>query len=408
MRDALRATRERKGFPCDSKWHTLAVAGSLGLFASWNAVADDTSSTTWSDPSATRPAARSSPPQRRGRRRRRKPPNRRRAGAPGTDRVGRQSVRHGPPPGTTSGRHHRRHRHRQHAPGTIDRRDRSQTATRRRRRPHGRPASRGGPAVPSAATRPRRFNFSTAASWPSTRSGSTKPKATRGRPPSFYVNWDRFDYRPENLLEDIRRERPAFAETAPDSTGDAPSTPPPPDASPVTEWSGQPRATSTPASYQTKRPPRPASRSLPWRPLRQCECRRSLVGRNAPVAGDGRFAGGQRRHGPPSTRAGDDVHSPLRRKAAPVASFGDPSRPTLPPNGVLVQGSSPPAAPVYFPVRRDQPSINAPFPAQNDVALKPMHDPYLGDDSTTTDKLSAGVQAMRESTPPPPPSITST
>ncbi len=83
-----------------------------------------------------------------------------------------------------------------------------------------------------------------------------------------------------------------------------------------------------------------------------------------------------------------------------MASFtGSANRPTLPPNGVLVQGSSPPPSPVYFPVRRDQPSINAPFPAQNDVALKPMHDPYLGDDATTTDKLSAGVQAMRESTP---------
>ena len=43
-----------------SKWHTLAVIGSLGFFASWNAVADDTSPTNWTDPSAARAAARSS------------------------------------------------------------------------------------------------------------------------------------------------------------------------------------------------------------------------------------------------------------------------------------------------------------------------------------------------------------
>ena len=37
------------------------------------------------------------------------------------------------------------------------------------------------------------------------------------------VNWDRFDYRPENLLEDIRRERPVLANAAPAiPPGDAP------------------------------------------------------------------------------------------------------------------------------------------------------------------------------------------
>ena len=162
----------------------------------------------------------------------------------------------------------------------------------------------------------------------------------------------------------------------------------------MTAWSGQPPAAATPASYQYQ------TASSVAQP---------------PVAGANPNAGGRSSaemlllQAMDDLRAGNDEMARHRleqamssitpsAQSAPVASFGGSgTRPTLPPNGVLVQGSSPP--PVYFPVRRDQPSINAPFTAQNDVALKPMHDPYLGDDSATTDKQSAGVQAMRESTP---------
>jgi hypothetical protein len=164
----------------------------------------------------------------------------------------------------------------------------------------------------------------------------------------------------------------------------------------VTEYSGQPRAAATPAAYQTTAPTTPSVAQTPATPA------------NANAGGRG-SAEMLLLQAMDDLRAGNDDMARRRleqamtsiaptAQTAPVASFGGSgSRPTLPPNGVLVQGSSPP--PVYFPARRDQPSMNAPFSAQNDVALKPMHDPYLGDDSTTTDKLSAGVQAMRESSP---------
>ncbi len=224
------------------------------------------------------------------------------------------------------------------------------------------------------------------------------------------VNWDRFDYRPENLLEDIRRERPALANAAPAiPPGDAPFNARPSvtsaaeSASPVTAWSGQPPAAATPASYQT----------TSYQTTSYQTAAPSVA--QPPVAAANANAGGRSSaemlllQAMDDLRAGNDEMARHRleqamssitpsAQTAPVASFGGSgTRPTLPPNGVLVQGSSPP--PVYFPVRRDQPSINAPFTAQNDVALKPMHDPYLGDDSATTDKQSAGVQAMRESTP---------
>ena len=135
----------------------------------------------------------------------------------------------------------------------------------------------------------------------------------------------------------------------------------PTSANPVTAWSGQPPLAATPASYQTAsyQTAVPMSRRLPSlgpmrmpavarRPKCSC-CRRWTI------------------CGPATTRwpAIDSNRRcpPFPSRKSPVASFGGSgARPTLPPNGVLVQGSSPP--PVYFPVRRDQPSINAPFTAQ--------------------------------------------
>ena len=129
-----------------SKWHTLAVVGSLGLFASWNAVADDTSPTNWTDPSAARPAARSSASTNTG------------SGATEGHRIVDELVRQALVE-LDANRFDTGRRLAQRAaaisaacgivstaPGAVNRRDRSETATRRRGHSHGCPACRGGPA----------------------------------------------------------------------------------------------------------------------------------------------------------------------------------------------------------------------------------------------------------------------
>jgi hypothetical protein len=92
---------------------------------------------------------------------------------------------------------------------------------------------------------------------------------------------------------------------------------------------------------------------------------------------------------------------------SPVASFAGYAAAANRPMG-LTPGGLVPTAPGYtptaatstfFPVRRDQPNVAPIAPSVADVALKPMHDPFLGDDATTTDKLSAGAQTMREAMP---------
>jgi hypothetical protein len=115
-------------------------------------------------------------------------------------------------------------------------------------------------------------------------------------------------------------------------------------------------------------------------------------------------------------RAGRDELARLRIEQAlnsiqasaqspPVASFGGYAGAANHPAG-LTPGGLVPATPGYtpsmatfFPVRRDQPNVAPIAPSASDVALKPMHDPFLGDDATTTDRLSPGAQAMRESMP---------
>jgi hypothetical protein len=380
-----------------SKWHTLAVVGSLGLFASWNAVADDTSPTNWTDPSPARPAARTSAAANNGN------------GATESRRIVDELVRQGlieldANRFDTARRLAQRAAAIAAATGIVNTRPEQLIAEIDRKQ------QRFSVVVPTASRRPERSHKAEAIQlldhgiMALDQKRFDEAESYARQAVQLQVNWDRFDYRPENLLEDIRRERPAVANAgAANPASNAPFNSRPTaaeNASPVTAWSGQPRAAATPASYQTAAPTAPTTSPSVAQP---------------PVAAANANAGGRSSaemlllQAMDDLRAGNDEMARHRleqamnsisggAQSAPVASFnGSASRPTLPPNGVLVQGSSPP--PVYFPVRRDQPSMNAPFPVQNDVALKPMHDPYLGDDATTTDKLSAGAQAMRESLP---------
>jgi hypothetical protein len=384
-----------------SKWHTLAVVGSLGFFASWNAVADDTSPTTWTDPSAARAAVRSSAAAKPG------------TGAPESHRIVDELVRQALVE-LDANRFDTARRLAQRAAAICAATGIVSTRPEQLISEIDRKQQRANVVIPTAARRaegtPRSERSHKAEAIQLLDHGIMALDQKRfdeaenfaRQAAQLPVNWDRFDYRPENLLEDIRRERPAVANAgAARPASDAPFNVHPnaaPSASPVTAWSGQPPAAATPASYQyqTAAPTAPSVAQPPVAPA------------NANAGGRG-SAEMLLLQAMDDLRAGNDEMARRRlelamssitpsAQSAPVASFGGSgTRPTLPPNGVLVQGSSPP--PVYFPVRRDQPSINAPFTAQNDVALKPMHDPYLGDDSATTDKQSAGVQAMRESTP---------
>jgi hypothetical protein len=382
-----------------SKWHTLAVVGSLGFFASWNAVADDTSPTTWSDPSTARSAARSSATTNTG--------NVATESRHLVDELVRQAlVELDANRFDTARRLAQRAAAISAATGIVSTRPEQLISEIDRKQQRSAVVVPTAPRRPDAALRsevaPRSERSHKAEAIQLLDRGIMALDQKRfdeadscaRQAAQLPVNWDRFDYRPENLLEDIRRERPAVANAGtPIPASNAPFNARPYAAestSPVTEYSGQPRAAATPAAYQTTAP------SVAQTPANANAGSRGSAEMLLLQAMDDLRAGNDEMARHRLEQAMSSI-APTAQ-TAPVASFGGSgSRPTLPPNGVLVQGSSPP--PVYFPARRDQPSMNAPFSAQNDVALKPMHDPYLGDDSTTTDKLSAGVQAMRESTP---------
>ncbi len=214
----------------------------------------------------------------------------------------------------------------------------------------------------------------------------------------IHVAWDRYDYKPENLLEDIHRERSAgpappvrpIADLAYDARPATQAAIPQP-----TEWS-QRANPSAPVTAAVAAPAQPTAATSGGRTTAQAVLEQAMD----------------------DLRAGRDELARLRIEQAlnsiqaspqssPVASFAGYSAAANRPTG-LTPGGLVPAAPGYtpsttaatfFPVRRDQPNVAPIAPSASDVALKPMHDPFLGDDATTTDKQSAGAQAMRESMP---------
>ena len=154
-------------------------------------------------------------------------------------------------------------------------------------------------------------------------------------------------------------------------------------------------------------------RQPPLRPFRSGQPRHldggppALARRKASATGDGRSARGRdelARH-----RIEQALGAiPGSPQSAAMASFGigcqlpigrlDFPRMGLAPSSPAYSRST--SSQVFFPIRRDQPNVVSASRRRADVALKPMHDPYLGDEPTTTDKTSPGAQAMRESLPP--------
>ena len=236
-----------------SKWHTLAVIGSLGFFAPWNAVADDTSPTNWTDPSAARSAARSSAAARTG------------TGATESHRIVDELVRQALIE-LDANRFDTAHRLAQRAAAISAATGIVSTRPEQLISEIDRKQQRSNVVVPTAARRaeaaPRSERSHKAEAIQLLDHGIMALDRKRfdeaenfaRQAAQLPVNWDRFDYRPENLLEDIRRERPALANAAPAiPPGDAPfnARPSATSANPVTAWSGQPPLAATPASYQT-------------------------------------------------------------------------------------------------------------------------------------------------------------
>ena len=219
----------------------------------------------------------------------------------------------------------------------------------------------------------------------------------------IHVAWDRYDYKPENLLEDVRREHSAGSASPSRPIADLAYDPRPTTAAASaqpSEWSQR----TNPPAYS----PTPAAFAAPAQP----------VSTAATASGGRTTAQAVLEQAMDDLRAGRDELARLRIEQAlnslagspqssPVASFAGYSAAANRPAG-LTPGGLVPATPGYtpstatatfFPVRRDQPNVAPVAASASDVALKPMHDPFLGDDATTTDKQSAGAQAMRESMP---------
>jgi hypothetical protein len=208
----------------------------------------------------------------------------------------------------------------------------------------------------------------------------------------LHVAWDKFDYKPDNLLDDVRRERagasgsPA-AHSVADGTLDARSATP-------AEWSQRTNVAAPVAAPQ--QPLQTAASPTGGRTTAQAILEQAMDDLRAGRDEVARLRIEQALNSVPATA-----------QSSPVASFGGYAAPSnrpmgLTPGGLVptAPGLTPPAvSSTFFPVRRDQPNVVPVAPSVADVALKPMHDPFLGDDATTTDKLSPGAQAMREAMP---------
>ncbi|HUE12941.1 MAG TPA: hypothetical protein VMR25_02150 [Planctomycetaceae bacterium] len=386
-----------------SKWHTLAVAGSLGIFTSWNvAVADDNSSDAWPSRPAFKAAARNTP----------------NAYTPGTDdevprktqELLRQAMVELDANRFESARRLTRRAaavglsvgyvgvHPDQLLAEIDRRERDAAS-----------ASRMPPAESGRSYKARAIELLDRGllALDEKRFGDAERFARQAA--QLHVAWDKYDYRPENLLAEIHRQNPSVAQQgAARPEADGAFNPRPSvavDAHPPTEWANRTTSPSPTDPYRTNEPPaQPIAQAVPQRP--------------APMSSAGAAS-----RSPAETlleQAMDDLHAgrdelarhrieqalgaiPGSPQSAALASFsGYPAANANRPVG-LTPGSpaysAPPSSQVYFPIRRDQPNVVSTSPGAADVTMKPMHDPYLGDDPTTTDKANAGAQAMRESIP---------
>jgi hypothetical protein len=390
-----------------SKWHTLAASGLLGIFASWNAaswnavVADDNPSDAWQPSLSPRAAARKA------------------AANPGSDdssdsrrltqellrqamveleanhfETARRLTRRAAALGVSAGFSGV---HPEQVLAEIDRKERGAQVV-----------------VPAVSAETRHNNKAHAIelldrgilALDEKRFDAAEQCARQAA--DLRVTWEKFDYRPENLLDDIRRERPSAAneqkfrpvanssfESRPNAAAETHQ---------PTEWANR---TTGPSTADTYRPSEPVAQLVPQQPVA------------APTTASAGRTPAQvlLEQAMDDLRAGRDELArqrleqalgslPGSAQSAPVASFGGYSaasnRPVgISPSGIMLSNSTtaPPAAPqVFFPVRRDQPNVPT-LPGAADVALKPMHDPYLGDDAITTDKASPGAQTMRESMP---------
>lgn len=377
-----------------SKWHTLAVAGTLGIFMSWNAAtADDNSSDAW-PPRADHKAA---------------------ANAAGTNsevrghvqELLRQAMAEMDANRFESARRLTRRAaaigvsagfvgvHPEQLLAEIDRREHDAAD-----------ASRMVPGNPGRSYKARAIELLDRGLLALDEKRFDDAERFARQAAQLHVTWDKYDYRPENLLDEIRRQSPSIAqerETKPaaDSAFDArlsraAEVNPPIDR--VDRTSGSVPSLPTVASRATDPSPVP--------PVDAAGVRHSPAETLLEQAMDDLRAGRDELARQRLEQALGALPGSPRNAA--VASFGDSAasnsnRPIgLPPSGLMpgyAGSSSSTAAQVFFPIRRDQPNVvSAPHPGA-DVVLKPMHDPYLGDEPTTTDKSSPGAQTMRESIP---------
>jgi hypothetical protein len=253
------------------------------------------------------------------------------------------------------------------------------------------------------------------------------------------VAWDKYDYRPENLLNEIQRERPPAAvragtevRPAGDPALDARLSPVASDVQPV---AASPERTSVPASpfsaqaaVATDPPPaeaykttEPIQQTVPQRPVtpayagaERTSPAEALLEQAKEDLRAGRDELARRRieralgmipYTPQSAalpRSGGYTAASSNRPMGLAPSGPAPNG--LTPNGFTATGPAyAPASPpqTFFPLHGNQPGTLPASAMATDVALKPMHDPYLGDEPTTTDKSSPAAQTMRERIPVP-------
>jgi hypothetical protein len=411
-----------------SKWHTLVVIGSLGAFTPWDAVvADDNSSAAWPSPAANNSASTNSTVTSST------------ASSNGVQRKVQELLRQ--------------------AMVEMEA-NRFDSARRLARR-----AAAIGVTVRSAGVRPdqilaeidRRERDAAAATHTTADNSGRSHKARaielldRGllalderrfdeaeqcarQAAQLHVTWDKYDYRPENLLNEIHRQHQSVAtETAAVPTADpaldARSLNVAANAQPVMELVDPPNEPSSSLSLdatavndrqpvESKNTGDPFQHPLPQRPV------------TPPYAGAAGSSPAEvlLEQAKEDLRAGREelarrrIEQALRMipgspQMAARAGFGgftaaSSNRPIglsqagVVPNGLTstgLTGTNPTYAPAaahqtFFPLNRNQSALPASAIA-TDVALKPMHDPYLGDEPTTTDKSSPGAQTMREAMP---------
>jgi hypothetical protein len=227
---------------------------------------------------------------------------------------------------------------------------------------------------------------------------------------SIHVEWSKLEYRPEYLITEVGIARARLRLDAATSQ-----------ASPQSDAPATPRgATTRPQASAVSHPQAPRDATVAVQQVSH----NAAATQSTSAAGAQPYSAAQANSSAPGTTSSRERAERLLQEALSDLKAGreDVARariegalgaihpgaprplPLFPPGNTAVAAPTPPASPHGYP----QPAMpRAGFPPyvpertvdDHDVALKPLHDPFLGDERASAQKTTAGENSLREDVP---------